>query len=452
MTKESLKSILDLYRATDPLHSVIETPTQQVTYQQFGEWIDQNLRDLEFLRKKRIGLIMCPKVLTLSFWAALEALETEALLLGVQSPEAEVFNILCSFSADYLVREIEGRLSVMPFQAPANNSQSKNPGVRLKKDDSGFYLTTSGTTGTPKIIRRSWGKFLENAKAFAKAARYSQSDRILCTTPLHHSYALSTVLMSGLVSQATILFGSEKNRPDYLIATSVEKKATVVQSIPFIYQTLVGKKFSVDGIRLFLSAGEKLDPRFMGDWEKDKGLGLSNHYGTTEAGMLTLAQAGDFETVGTPLDGVELKISDEGELLLRDGSEEISTGDLAEIDENGRVLLKGRLIPLINLGGNKIDPCEIENSILEFPNIDECLVRERRETRETDTGQFVDHFLEALIVSKKSLTENQLREHLRAKFVPFKVPRMLTFVDQLPRTGSGKIRRGALEDGCKFQS
>lgn len=439
-----LLSWLRLRAESDPEHSCVETMTLSVTDAEFLKLAEERLESLAAqgdFRNMKVGALIRPTPTSLATLVALEALGAEVLLLNSKAVEAELQGMLEEFGASYFM-DSDSLTTPTALNRPAGTGALGT-----------FAMVTSGTTGRARVVRRQWSKLMLNAQAFAKAASYTPEDRILCTTPLHHSYAFSTAWMSSLVSGATLLFTSEKGRPTYAVSIARERRATVVQAIPFVYQNLVQNIPDFRGVRLFLSAGERLDPKLMKEWQSKTGRGLTNHYGTTELGMLTLSEEGDIESVGFALPGVEFRIqplhdaSGVGELqvLMPNPAGPTSsavhwagTGDLAVLMEDGRVFLKGRLIPLLNLAGNKIDPLEIEQALLEFAPIQECLVLGR------DGPDGNTESLEALIALKSEATETAIRAHLASKLSAHKIPRNFRIVDQLPRTSTGKILRGIL--------
>jgi O-succinylbenzoic acid--CoA ligase len=174
------------------------------------------------------------------------------------------------------------------------------------------------------------------------------------------------------------------------------------------------------------------------------GLPVTPTYGLTQAcSQVTVAEAGDTETSGFPLPGVELEIAADGEILVRGpvvaGGGTLRTGDLGRFDDRGRLIVTGRRSELIVSGGENVAPAEVEAVLEQHPAVAEAGVFARTDD---EWGEAVV----AAVVARDGapLDPDELRAFCRTRLAGFKVPKAIEPVGALPRTASGKLRRGAL--------
>ena len=324
-------------------------------------------------------------------------------------------------------------------------------------------LTTSGVNGVPKVVRRSWSTITANSNAFAAAAGYGPDDVVLCTTPLSHCYAFSVGLVAALSAGATVLLERPPLTPDRFAGMVAEHRVTVVQSVPFLYRWYLSSLQGGSALRLAVSAGESLDSQLATAWYDRSGVALSDHYGTTETGTVTLNRDGQFAGVGPPLAGVELRIdgpSDDGvgEVLVRSdagegsyvGQRELSavawdgpwyrSGDVGRLDRAGELVITGRKSVRINVAGRKVDPIEVEQALRACPGVNDCAVVG---VPSSLTGEEIV----AHVVAEPTFSWSTTRALLAQRLSSYKVPRRVERWDDLPRTASGKVRRGLLQGG-----
>ena len=215
----------------------------------------------------------------------------------------------------------------------------------------------------------------------------------------------------------------------------------------------------VPSLRRLVSAGEPLNPEVIRAFRDAMGLDIHDGYGQTETGALTGAI--DDEPVrpgamGHPLPGIELRI-DEGELLLRASScptffngyigedrfdgEWWRTGDLVTEDDDGYLWFEGRSDDVIVSAGYRIGPFEVESALVSHPAVAEAAAVA---APDEERGSIV----RAVVVLRDGRADEamvrELQEHVKAETAPYKYPRIVEFVDELPKTASGKIRRAEL--------
>ncbi|MEU3296973.1 class I adenylate-forming enzyme family protein [Streptomyces longwoodensis] len=326
-----------------------------------------------------------------------------------------------------------------------------------------FGLVTSGTNGLPKVVRRDWASTLTVCASFADTAGYRPNDVVMCTTPLHHSYAFGIALVSGLLSGATVALTPTPPSPADLANWIGELRPTVIQSVPFLYRVLVPRLPSAGHTaRLCVSAGERLDATTAEAWREASGTSLSNHYGATENAVITLADPGDVESVGRTVPGVRVQIGHpgnterptEGEVWVRGpgrhsrywGQSALTretftggwqrTGDWGTLLPDGRLVLTGRLNQRLSVAGRKVDPVEVEAVLRSHPQVQDCLVT-GPPAGSAESGFFA-------FVAATGVGELELRRYLAARLSAYKVPTRLVLRSELPRTGTNKVHTARL--------
>jgi len=348
-------------------------------------------------------------------------------------------------------------------------------------DTSQLLLQSSGTTGLPKIVCRTGPSLDAVAVHTAKAVGMTAGDRILCALPLCHSYGMEHGLVAPLIAGAAVHLHQGF---DLTVAGTelCDGGATIFPGVPFMYESLMrleapdlnGHEGSALGdLRCAYSAGGPL-PRSVFDGLKQKfGLTVGQLYGATEIGSVTFNPPDDDDlapdSVGYPMDQVVIKVIDaddpqvddplppdtEGHVAVRAASMLSTylghdsplhdgfflTGDLGRIDQRGRLFITGRIKLMIDIGGLKVSPIEVEQVLMRHPQVTEAAVVP---VSVSDTLAR----LKAVITSPdsaQSVDVEDIRRFCRKSLAPHKVPRLIEVRRQLPKTPSGKILRRALE-------
>ncbi|MEV8635610.1 class I adenylate-forming enzyme family protein [Streptosporangium sp. NPDC051023] len=356
-----------------------------------------------------------------------------------------------------LMRLAETRTCVQPLVAPEPAAWPE-PAAPPVSDE--LALVTSGTNGLPKVVGKHWAAVVDNSIRFAQVARYTGDDRVLCTTPLHHAFAFGVVLVPTLFTGATIVLAPHPPLPSALGSLLAETRATVMQSVPFLYAAALEGMPShrLPDLRLCVSAGEPLPAAVKAAWREATGASLHDQYGATELGQIAFAAPGSLDDTCRLVPGVRARTrldgewsTAEGELFVRvpgppsrylgqPGLTEQSyldgwfrTGDWGTVDGSGRVVVTGRVSRRVVVGGRKVDPAEVESLVRAMAGVRDCVVAVG------DDAGYV-----AFVVAEASVTELGLRRHLAALLSSYKIPRRLHLVAELPRTRTGKIRMGPL--------
>lgn len=330
-------------------------------------------------------------------------------------------------------------------------------------------LTTSGTTGRPKGIPLSGAQLLHAARRVARHHEFSPDERGYTPLPLFHVNAQVMGLLATVVSGASLVVDQRFDAGEYW-ARVAEWRPTWLNTVPAILASLARQPApELPGIRFARSASAPLSPATAVSFTEQTGIGVLETYGMSEAaGQITanpldpaLRRVG---SVGLPVE-VELSIAEDGEVLLR-GSQIISqyleldenepertrpartesgwlrTGDIGSLDEDGFLRLAGRADDVINRGGEKIYPQEIENVLLTHPGVAAVAVVGAPHER---LGQVPAAFVTARPGAAAGLEES-LHAWCADRLTRYKRPSVVEVTDALPVGPTGKILRRALVD------
>ncbi|RJG01414.1 class I adenylate-forming enzyme family protein [Noviherbaspirillum sedimenti] len=346
-------------------------------------------------------------------------------------------------------------------------------------DEPSFIVYTSGTTGRAKGVLLSQRSMLwVTAACWAPIAGLNENDHVLSTLPLFHSYALNLTVLS-IVAVGASEYILEKFSTTEVMAQLKSGRVTLFPGVPTVFHYLLEAAraepdVQFPGLRLCLSAGAIMPAPVNQEFERRFGVMLLDGYGITETStMVTLNWRSGSRVMGScglPVPGLSTRIIDpvsgldvapgaEGELIVRGPNlmqgyhrkpEETAsavrngwyyTGDLAKSDSNGFLTITGRLKEVIIRGGQNIAPSEVEEACCAFPAVLDCAV----------VGAPHQHLGEVPVVfvvprPGATLVEAELITHCRERLSSYKLPHAVHVVDEIPRTGSGKIIRFKLKE------
>ncbi|MGA2582621.1 MAG: AMP-binding protein [Tepidisphaeraceae bacterium] len=331
------------------------------------------------------------------------------------------------------------------------------------RDDSqcAMLLTSSGTTGKPKIAHRNAVSLNGIVASITDAVQFDESDRVLAAVPLCHAYGVEHSLLAAISAGAKvhILRGFELS----LILKSLRQGITVFPGVPFMYEALshgVAEDVHLPSLRQAYSAGSPLPLSVSDAFAMRFGVPIGQVYGTTETGSSTFNDPNskyfDANSVGRAMPGVVLKILDGQVTIMSTGmfdrytagdTSEITpdgyflTGDLGRIDKKGNLHITGRLKLLIDVGGQKVNPLEVEQALSDHPSVASCVVLPMN-LSPTVTR------LKALVVARPGMPSpvaQELRTFLKPRLSNYKIPRIFEVRDSLPQSPAGKISRHRIQ-------
>ena len=350
------------------------------------------------------------------------------------------------------------------------------------QDDFCTLNYTSGTTGQPKGIQHAHKDMPISSQLYTvNTLGLAESDRTFSVARLFFTYGLGVTLFSPWhVGASTVLSSQPPRKATNVLETIDRFKPTFLFNVPTGYASIMAvegfnEKYDLSSLRLCAAAGEALPAALWNSWKETTGLEIVESMGTTEAFALFLSNRPDDirpGTIGKVVDGFELKIRDEdgnevprgeiGDLLVRGETfslcylhqyhksqhsfrgEWLFTGDKFYVDEDGYYHYAGRVDDMLKAGGIWVSPVEIEHTLRTHEAVYECAVMGR-----ADGDGLVKP--KAFVALRQGYTasdelSNELIEHCKANMAGYKRPRWIEFMDELPKTATGKIHRAALRE------
>jgi long-chain acyl-CoA synthetase len=352
----------------------------------------------------------------------------------------------------------------------------RHPGVRLGSragDEDFVFMYSSGSTGRPKRVARTHGQCWAEAESYMASIGIDPADRLFCAIPLFHTYGMGSCLTTLVRTGSTLVIMEEPN-PFLLnrgraLELLERHRVTIFPGVPFNFRLLADleARAELSSLRLCFSAGSALPrPAFLGFLDR-YGIAVRQLYGSTEAGVMTINVDPDpvatSASVGTPAAGVRVMIVDEAGSPLPAGEEgEIAvsgpaitrgyadmeelnretfrdgfyfTGDLGRVDAEGRVFVTGRKKLLIEVAGNKVDPVEVEDVLVAHPKVREAVVVGVKGKVEGE------EIVKAAIVPIDGCEQRELIAFCQERLANFKVPQIVEFREEIPKSPLGKILR-----------
>ncbi len=362
-----------------------------------------------------------------------------------------------------------------PFAALLEPAEGAEDIVAVETDDAAL-IYTSGTTGLPKGVILTHRNYVWNARSVEHSNVLTPSDRILCVLPLFHVNAQVVSILVPLIGGVDIVLMGKFNALGIL--PMIQKyKISLMSGVPTIYNVMCSNpkagEYDISSIRFLVSGAAPLPEDTFQAIQRVLNKPVIQGYGLSEA---TCASAvADHEdpirwnSVGPPLrytgvrivdsNGVDLPPGEIGEIwisgptvmkgyyknakateeVLKDGW--LRTGDLGRFDEENYLYVVGRLKDMIIRGGQNIYPAQVESVLSKFPGVAEVAVVGVEEAR---WGQ------EVLAVIKKAegatVEEKQVIAFAREHLAQYKCPKFVRFVDEMPKTATGKIRKNVLAE------
>jgi acyl-CoA synthetase (AMP-forming)/AMP-acid ligase II len=354
----------------------------------------------------------------------------------------------------------------------AGSSASPRVQTDPTPDDVALFLHTSGTTSRPKGVPLSHANLLASAANIVATYALTPADVSLCVMPLFHVHGLVASTLATLRSGGTIVVPPRFSAGAFWPAVKTHR-ATWYTAVPTIHQVLLTRADQdqapapgTSGLRFIRSCSSALAPATMAGLEARFGCPVVEAYGMTEAAH---------QMASNPLPpaprrpgsvgrgtGVQVAIMSDADTLLPAGSQGevviqgpnvtrgyhnnpeanaaaftngwFRTGDQGILDADGYLTLVGRLKELINRGGEKISPREIDEALLTHPAVAEAVCFGVPDAK---YGEEVA----AAVVLRSEASEAELAAHCRERLSAFKVPKTIYLVTQIPRTATGKIQR-----------
>ncbi len=336
-------------------------------------------------------------------------------------------------------------------------------GQPVSGTDIADIIFTSGTTGRPKGAMMNHRQTLRMYEEWATLADLREGDRYLQINPYFHTFGLKAGLVTSFLRGATMLPVAVFDL-DAVVDLVQRERITMLPGPPTLYHSLltVRDKSKLSTLRAGVTGAADIPVELVRRIHDELPFQtVMTGYGLTEAGNVTLSRPGDsFEdvatTAGLPCEGVEVRIADDGEVLVRGygvmqgylddpvGTAEaidtdgwLHTGDLGNFDEAGRLRVVGRKKDMYIVGGFNAYPAEIEGFLMNHPAVAQAAVIGVPDERLGQVGK-------AFVVRKDTVSAEELIGWCRQRMAGFKVPRTVEFLEALPLNATGKVIKDLL--------
>ena len=451
------------------------------------------LREIGVKNKDRVAILMenSPEYI-ISYFAIIRAggivvpvntfLTTDEIAYIISDSDCKV--LICGNEfRSHMERIKRGRPRLMAVSFDEILQQEAEPCTcedENRDDEVAVLLYTSGTTGFPKGAMLTHGNLISNAKACHNVIPLSGKDRILLFLPLFHSFSFTICVILPIYAGATIVLLRSVKPFSKVINSVFRDRITFFVAVPTVYTILSKKKVPLVlryllrfllSIKVCISGAAALPEATIREFEKRFKLPLLEGYGLSEASpavavnpLKGIRKPG---SVGPPLPGVEVAVigkdgnklpaGEVGELIvkgpnimkgyynrdeetaavLKDGW--LYTGDMAKLDEDGYIYIVDRKKDLIIIDGMNVYPREIEEFIIKHPSVDECAMAGVPDGRGSEISM--------LFIKRKGdadVDEQEIRNYMKGRLARFKIPRRIIFIDEFPKTATGKIKKTEL--------
>ncbi|HET6999571.1 MAG TPA: AMP-binding protein [Solirubrobacterales bacterium] len=331
----------------------------------------------------------------------------------------------------------------------------------MDPEDPALIVFTSGTTGEPRGVVHAY-RYLFGQQTQAEHWFGSRKGELAwCTTATGWSKSARNVFLAPWLTGAAAVIHDGRFDPAERLDFAQALGVNVLCQAPTEYRMLAKRTAlrPLPALRRMVSAGEPLDPETIAAFREATGLEPADGYGQTETGHVSGNLAGEpvrQGSMGKPLPGIETRIV-EGELQLRAASsptffsryldgerfegEWWRTGDLVREDEDGYLFFEGRDDDIILSAGYRIGPFEVESALQSHPAVAEAAAVA---APDPERGSVVRAVIVPRDRQPSEELARELQEHCKRETAPYKFPRIVEFVAELPKTSSGKIKRAQL--------
>jgi len=390
-----------------------------------------------------------------------------APLLKMMALEAGAELVICGGEFEAAMNGVDMRCWVADSSAEADAMLPPRPA----QPGAACVLYTSGTTGKPKAVALSEQNLLANVDGCKVATGYDDSRTMLAVLPLFHSYGLTLTLLLPLTEGASVVV-PERFNPRQVLQLIEQHRIACLLCVPSQFRLLVKEPTQIDTSSLWLcvSGAERLPESVAQEFQQRFHYPLVQGYGTTELSpVVAFSPHTDYApgSVGRPLGNIQVTIRDEddevlptgeiGEVCVSGPSVMLSylgdpeataqkirkgvlhSGDKGSLDEAGFLYLCGRSDDLVKVSGEKVYPSEVENALETIDGVEESAVIAFPDDKH---GVRLHAFVH--LRPGAELTEPSLRATCREMLEQHKIPRTFSFVEQMPRSATGKTDKRTL--------
>jgi len=344
------------------------------------------------------------------------------------------------------------------------------------KDDAAFWLYSSGSTGRPKgAVHLHHDMVVCHESYAAQVLELRATDRVFSAAKLFFAYGLGNAGYFPMGAGAESVLFPHRPTPEGVFEVLTRHRPTIFFGVPTLYAGMLAakepeKRWDLSSLRLCVSAGEALPDELYARWKQRFGVEIIDGIGTTEILHIFLSNrpgAARPGSTGRPVPGYEAAIVDDAGVPVKQGDignlrvkgdsimayywnkhektkdtlygHWIQTGDKYYQDADGYFWYAGRADDMLKVGGIWVSPVEVENTLVKHPAVLEAAV-----VGAEDTDRLVKP--KAFVVLKEPATAapglgDELKSFVKDKIAPYKYPRWIEFVPELPKTATGKIQR-----------
>ena len=340
----------------------------------------------------------------------------------------------------------------------------------ISSEDTAAILYTSGTTGHPKGAILTHKNFLSDVESCRGVVAVNHKDRAICFLPLFHSFALTVCLLLPVLQGGSVVLVPRILKGPKFLKLIFKKRITLFVSIPQVYSlfvkvpSLIGR-IALWSVHYFVSGADSLPVPVLSAFEKKFHKNILEGYGLTEAAPVVTFNPPELRKpgyIGKALPEIEIKIvnsegkempvNEIGEIIIRGGNVMkgyfqypeatknalrggwLYTGDLGFKDEDNYIKIMDRKTDMFVCRGLNVYPREIENVLRDLPQIEEVAVK--GQNLKADTTVPV-----AYIKKQSEISAPEIIAFCRKRLANYKVPHHINFVEDFPRTATGKISK-----------
>jgi len=384
-----------------------------------------------------------------------------------------------------VISETEG--ARIPFKQKYKRAPADIKTAVTTKDDVGFWLYSSGSTGSPKGAIHSQGDMLATSEGYARnILNITDDDIIYSAARMFFAYGLGNSVYFPMYAGCSVVLNPQAPKPEGVFKYMEKYRPTIFFGIPTLYGQMLeyqkkqdkekgvtpdpNEPHALSSVRICVSAGEALPPEIYHRWKDRYGIEILDGIGSTEMGHIFISnRPGEVKpgSTGKPVPGFELRLVDDdgqdvpqgdaGTLLVKGGSaaqsywrkrdksrktmigEWINTGDKYYMDEDGYYWCSGRSDDMLKVGGIWVSPIEVENCIMEHPAVFETAVVGANDSEGLTKPKAFVIVREGYEPSKE--LEEELKKWVLDRLAKYKYPRWIEFVKELPKSSTGKIQR-----------
>ena len=346
--------------------------------------------------------------------------------------------------------------------------------VCMDRDEPSAILYTSGTTGEPKGACLSHGNVVSNVHAFNFNCEMRPDDRIVLFLPLYHCFGQNAILNSAFNICATVVL-QRRFDPGALITAIRSEQVTMFFGVPPTFIKMYRQATAADmkSVRYYFSAAAPLPREIARKWQQKYGHAIHEGYGLTETAPFASYNhklQHKLGSIGAPIENVEMRVVDPvagsevptgeaGEIVVRGPNVMLGywnrpeatanairngwfhTGDIGRVDDSGYFYIVDRLKDMVNVGGLKVYPVEVENAIYQHPAVEEAAVYG---VPDPDLGERVCASI--VLKADHELSSKELGAFCRASLADYKIPASIFFVDSIPKSPTGKVLKRVLRE------